>query len=327
MMDQKEGASTGAKILNGTGATLFTLAYTFSAMPLTVNFFRSVIPLKPEYQSSDLAKTAEKIIDLSPVIAVPGLLTSLEIMSIQIATSIWMIWLGKSKRTALRKLICLFVACQAYPWVGTVYKVAEVNMMNYSNKITRTDLRNAVDKKDKTDTTQSFLTEIASEISDLASRNRDLAETDSRLKSQSERISNSKHATQADLAIQKGIIEQIRAGETEKAKNLNEITVLRNKKLNIKEDQNNKQGPHYDSKIYESPINFFIDRFFTPENLFGIFLACLFPAIILAVGYYWANSKEISEMIAPAGDLIHPQVVLSAGQQSQQGQSQTAAQP
>jgi hypothetical protein len=305
---------TGSKIVTGVAATLFTLAYTFSAMPLTVNFFRTVIPLKPEIQNTDLAKGAEKVIGLSPVLAVPGLLLFLEIMSIQIATSIWMMWLGKSDRKALRKLIILFAACQAYPFIGTVYKVSEINKAFYETKVSTVENRN--DKKD-TDTEKKrkdrriqIKESVASIDSDIKGWKQDIKSYDDSCKD----YFSQKNPTKAksdycqDAGVQiKALRAKIAASELMrdlKRKDIEDTFVT------ITKDNIN------DNEIYGSVVEFYVRRFWTPENLFGLFLAFLFPSIILAVGFYWANSKEIEEIVKPAGDLLSPNLVFNIGNTS-----------
>jgi len=106
------------------------LSYTFSAMPSTVNFYRSVVPpLSTEHvkhQNSNIEKatvTTTEFLNVSQVFAVPSLLFILEFISINLAIEYWRKPLDGSASNV--PVLILFLCCQLYPFTSVVYQVAD----------------------------------------------------------------------------------------------------------------------------------------------------------------------------------------------------------
>lgn len=246
-----------------------SFAYTFSAMPSTVHFYRSIIPpLEAATRADDAAKkstptaealrTTNEAINVSQVYAVPSLLAMLEIISIVLAIEFWRLLRQGGTRSPL-PILSLFICCQTYPFISVVFQIADTHRAALKNSHVDSakndaELANSLDQDIRAENSQ---------LSDLYRQRTNLL---------------SKRSNAAITAALDSIDARVRKLETK-------IQDMQNKRNGIREGISTKSS----SLAHHSPIAYWLDDPFSREMLTGYFLAALFPVMLLSLGYFRAR--------------------------------------
>lgn len=240
-------------------------AYTFSAMPSTVNFYRSIVPpieIKTEQTSDNQKSTTEKalektneIINVSQVYAVPSLLAILEIISIFLAIEFWR---QDNKDKSRIAIFILFLFCQSYPVISVIFQIADANRV--------------ASEKVHIKTSENTTVRIENKNSDLS------AERDNLKSLQEQRTTLLKDKDTSKQIIEKQ--DKLIADQREK---IEEIIKSRDN-LTIRTEDNVVQD-----KINSSVISFWLNNLFSKEMFIAYFLSALFPITLLSLGYYRAK--------------------------------------
>ncbi|EGW22335.1 hypothetical protein [Methylobacter tundripaludum] len=253
-----------SKILSTILLLCASAAYTFSAMPSTVNFYRTIIPpletlskpniaLSQNSATADAVRKTSELINVSQVYAVPSLLLILEVISIFLSIEFWR--LNSLNKSPLPVLI-LFCICQSYPFISVVFQIAD------THRAAQLHSHEATSKSESTGITN--LQEDAKleneQLKELYKSNTDLL----KLKSTAER----RKAIEANNARILILVNKI--DKTQEKRNTTQESVTA---------RNSSVGDH-------SGIAYWLDNALSREMLIAYFLAAIFPVMLMSLGYY-----------------------------------------
>ena len=276
--------NVGAFIWRG----IFTLAYTLTVLPFTVNFFKSIAS----------PSSTETLLTIVPLISahnftLPIFLACLEFASVQLASSFWVM-----KHHINRYLILvLFLVCQAFAVTSVYY---DIRTKDYQTVKKTIDI-SKTEAVDSLRNTVSELKEQAATVSaELNKIRRDRDSNNVAIGQLLARMGKQKLQTDKDA-----IRDEMLNREKFREKRESEISEVLIHKREL-ESEINKKGSELEKYIrddnkglnYKSELEFIVKEFFTHKSGFAGFLSALLPVSILGVAFILPKNVR-----ADAGDL------------------------
>lgn len=272
---------------------IFTLAYTLTVLPFTVNFFKSIA----SPSSTETLMLIFPLVDAHNFM-LPIFLACLEFASIGLACSFWTM-----KHHINRYLILvLFLVCQGFAVTSVYY---DIRTKDYQ-AVKKTSDISKTEAVDSLRTTASGLKEQAATASaelNKIRRDRDgnnIAIDKSLVRMSKESFSTNKEAIRAEIHNRERFRE----------KREREIDDLLNRKRELDNDLKKKESElekyiRDDNKglKYKSELEFIVKEFFTHKSGFAGFLTLLFPVSILGVAFILPKKTSADAEMLPSFNL------------------------
>lgn len=263
---------------------IFTLAYTLTVLPFTVNFFKSIAS----------PSSTETLMLIFPLVdahnfTLPIFLACLEFASIGLACSLW------KKAQSINKvfILLLFLGCQLFPMVSLYY---DVRGKDYQAEKKTFD----ENRKEKVDAVETRIKNLVAQISTLSNEMKD---------TRKERHDADGSITQL-LHVSKDMPrflgEDVRAEMRERRSlrgrdegNINEL--LKQKKTidsDIKKSEDALQAVQSQTMKHGTQLEYIVRELFSYKSAFAGFISFLFPLTILSVAFVLPkNSRADSEVL------------------------------
>ncbi|MDP3112504.1 MAG: hypothetical protein Q8M71_10425 [Thermodesulfovibrionales bacterium] len=263
---------------------IFTLAYTLTVLPFTVNFFKSIA-------SPSSQETLMLIFPLADThnFALPILLSALEFAAVGLACSLWQ----KAVSTKKVVILILFLGCQTIPMLSLYY---DVRGKDYQAEKKTFD----ENRKEKVDAVETRIKSLVAQISTLSNEMKDMRKE----RHDSDGSINQLLHVSKDMSRFLG--EDVRA-EMRERRNLRgrdegKINELLQQKKGIESDlkksEDELQAAQTQRMKYGTQIEYIAHDLLSHKSAFAGFISFLFPLTILSVAFVLPkNSRADSEVL------------------------------
>lgn len=255
------------------GSIAFALVYTLVVTPLTLSFFEKTVPLP---QSNIILFGLSEINPkLLRDIGLPFFLAILEFASINLACAVW---LERGSRRVL--LLVLFLFCQSYAMVSTVYDIRESDYREYETARVKQEEENAVNIKQlKQEAGDNRIKQRESITAQIAALEKSISESEKKLVQTAQKSMRRDDRFLIDNL--NGSINDDRKNKTEFQKQLIQLDAAP-VSVSVKELPTK----------YNTTFEYIIGQFWSAKMVIALFIALLFPLTIIGVAYALTSNLQ-----------------------------------
>lgn len=257
---------------------IFTLAYTLTVLPFTVNFFKSIAS----------PSSTETLMLIFPLVdahnfTLPIFLACLEFASIGLACSMWQ----KKQGTNKLFILLLFLACQTIPMLSLYYDVRgkDYQMEKKNHDSNKKELMDSLSNRIKSINGQILA--LSKNITDMKKERHDTNKSINQLlfirkESQRDAVADMK----AEIRERK----KLRERDEEKV-----ADIFREKKAleaDLRKWEDELQVAQSQTMRYGTQLEYIVRELFSYKSTFAGFISFLFPLTILSVAFVLPKGSE-----------------------------------
>lgn len=268
---------------------IFTLAYTLTVLPFTVNFFKSIA----SPSSNETLLLRFPLVDAHNFM-LPIFLAALEFAAVGLAYSMWQ----KAASTKKLVILILFLGCQTLPVLSLYY---DVRGRDYQMEKKTFD----ENRKEKVEAVE---TRIKSMVAQIATLSKEMKDVRKERHNADGSINQLLHVSK-DMPrfLDKDVRVEMRERRSLRGRNEEKINELLKEKKALESDlkkwEDELQAAQTQGMKYGTQIEFVVHDLLSHRSAFAGFIAALFPLTLIAVSYVLPKNSRANAEVTHSFDL------------------------